>query len=140
MEFNMIKPINHDTNFLSQKAELATKADQSVVTDLLDTLEANSEDCVGMAANMIGVNKRIIVFSMGIMNVPMINPEITKKSGKYTTSEGCLSLIGERQITRFEKITVKYLDNNFHAHTQEFSEFIAQIIQHEIDHCNGILI
>ena len=136
----MIRPINRDTALLSQKAELATKDDHNVVTDLLDTLKANSENCVGMAANMIGINKRIIVFSMGIMNVPMINPTITSKSGEYSTSEGCLSLIGERATKRYKKITVKYLDNNFNEQTQEFSDFIAEIIQHEIDHCNGILI
>lgn len=136
----MIKPINHDINSLSQKSELATKADHNVVTDLLDTLKANSADCVGMAANMIGINKRIIVFSMGMMNVPMINPVITKKSHEYETSEGCLSLVGERQTKRYQNITVKYLDNNFQTHTQEFSDFVAQIIQHEIDHCNGVII
>lgn len=136
----MIKPINHDTTFLAQKAELATKNDHNVVTDLLDTLKANSETCVGMAANMIGVNKRIIVFSMGIMDVPMINPVITKKSGAFQTTEGCLSLVGERPTKRYKTITVKYLDSNFKSHTQEFTEFVAQIIQHEIDHCDGILI
>lgn len=136
----MIKPINHDTNFLSQKAELATKSDHDVVVDLLDTLKANSKDCVGMAANMIGINKRIIVFSMGIMDVAMINPTIIKKSGEYSTTEGCLSLIGQRQTKRYQNITVKYLDSNFQGHTQMFADFIAQIIQHEIDHCEGILI
>lgn len=136
----MIKPINRDTTFLAQKAELATPADHNVVTDLQDTLKANAENCVGMAANMIGVNKRIIVFSMGIMNVAMINPVITSKSGAYDTTEGCLSLIGERPTKRYKKITVKYLDSDFQQHTQEFSDFVAQIIQHEIDHCDGILI
>jgi len=136
----MIKPINHDTTFLAQKAELATKADHNVVTDLQDTLLANSEKCVGMAANMIGINKRIIVFAMGPMAVPMINPTIIDKSGAYTTSEGCLSLIGERQTKRYQNITVKYLDTNFKEQTQSFSDFIAQIIQHEVDHCNGVII
>lgn len=136
----MIKPINHDTTFLAQKAELANKSDYNVVTDLLDTLKANSEICVGMAANMIGVNKRIIVFSMGIMNVPMINPIITKKSDVYDTTEGCLSLVGERPTKRYKTITVKYLDSNWQEQTQHFTDFIAQIIQHEIDHCDGILI
>lgn len=136
----MIKPINHDTNFLSQKAELANKSDYQIITDLQDTLKANSENCVGMAANMIGFNKRIIVFSMGIMIVPMINPNIISKSGKYNTSEGCLSLVGERPTQRYKSITVKYLDDNFQSHTQTFTDFIAQIIQHEVDHCNGILI
>lgn len=136
----MIKQINHDTTFLSQKAELATKADQNVITDLQDTLKANTEVCVGMAANMIGVNKRIIVFSMGIMTVPMINPTIINKSDEYSTVEGCLSLVGERPTKRYQNITVKYFDKDFRERTQEFSDFIAEIIQHEIDHCDGILI
>ncbi|MFC6177394.1 peptide deformylase [Companilactobacillus huachuanensis] len=136
----MIRPINHDTTFLAQKAELATKNDYNVVTDLQDTLKANEKNCVGMAANMIGINKRIIIFSMGMMNVPMINPAIVNKSNEYTTSEGCLSLIGERSTQRYQNITVKYWDSNFQVHQQDFSDFIAQIIQHEIDHCNGILI
>ncbi len=136
----MIKSINHDTTFLAQKSQLATKDDLNVVQDLQDTLTANSEVCVGMAANMIGVNKRIIVFAMGTMAIPMINPTIISKSGEYDTSEGCLSLTGERPTKRFHKITVKYFDINFQEHTQEFTEFIAQIIQHEVDHCNGIII
>lgn len=136
----MIKPINHDQTFLAQKAQLATKDDSDVVKDLQDTLTANAKICVGMAANMIGVNKRIIIFSMGIMNVVMINPTIISKKNPYNTTEGCLSLVGERPTQRFEDITVKYLDTDFHEHTQEFSEFIAQIIQHEVDHCDGIII
>lgn len=136
----MIKQINHDLTFLSQKAQLATKADRNVVTDLQDTLKANAEICVGMAANMIGVNKRIIIFSMGIMNVVMINPTIISKSQPYDTKEGCLSLTGERPTKRYKNITVKYLDTDFQEHTQEFSDFIAEIIQHEIDHCEGIII
>lgn len=136
----MIKQINHDLTFLSQKAHLATKADRNVVTDLQDTLKANAEICVGMAANMIGVNKRIIIFSMGIMNVVMINPTIISKSQPYDTKEGCLSLTGERPTKRYKNITVKYLDTDFQEHTQEFSDFIAEIIQHEIDHCEGIII
>lgn len=136
----MIKQINHDLTFLSQKAQLATKADRNVVTDLQDTLKANAETCVGMAANMIGVNKRIIIFSMGIMNVVMINPIIISKSQPYDTKEGCLSLTGERPTKRYKNITVKYLDTDFQEHTQEFSDFIAEIIQHEIDHCEGIII
>jgi len=136
----MIKQINHDITLLSQKSQLATKDDLNVVKDLQDTLTANSKDCVGMAANMIGVNKRIIVFAMGPMAIPMINPTIISKSDAYDTSEGCLSLIGERKTKRYQNITVKYLDQDFKEHTQSFSDFIAQIIQHEIDHCNGIII
>jgi len=136
----MIKQINHDITLLSQKSQLATKDDLNVVKDLQDTLTANSKDCVGMAANMIGVNKRIIVFAMGPMAIPMINPTIISKSDAYDTSEGCLSLIGERETKRYQNITVKYFDQDFKEHTQSLSDFIAQIIQHEIDHCNGIII
>lgn len=136
----MIRPINHDQNFLQQKAQLATKDDLAIAQDLRDTLQANAENCVGMAANMIDENKRIIVFSLGMMAVVMINPTIISKSGSYSTSEGCLSLTGQRKATRFKKITVKYFDTDFNEHTQEFSDFVAEIIQHEIDHCDGILI
>lgn len=137
----MERPINHDILTLRQKAEKATAADLSVVRDLLDTLIANSDRCVGMAANMIGVNKRIIVISMGGMAVAMLNPRIVKKSREtYETEEGCLSLSGVRPVTRHQSITVRYKDMNFKAHTQEFSGYTAQIIQHEIDHCEGILI
>lgn len=136
----MIRPINHDQNFLQQKAQLATKKDLAIAQDLRDTLQANAENCVGMAANMIGENKRMIVFSLGMMAVVMVNPTIISKSGSYSTSEGCLSLEGQREATRFKKITVKYFDTDFNEHTQEFSDFVAEIIQHEIDHCDGILI
>ncbi|WP_125567487.1 peptide deformylase [Companilactobacillus insicii] len=136
----MIKPINRDTTLLSQKSTPATKQDINTVTDLLDTLEFHKEHCVGMAANMIGVNKRILVFELGTIPVPMINPVITKKSGKYTTEEGCLSLDGERSTVRYQNIEVKYLDKNFNSHTQRFNGFVAEIIQHEMDHFEGILV
>lgn len=136
----MIKPIMHDELFLAQKAEIATKNDGSIVTDLLDTLEANKEVCVGMAANMIGVNKRIIVCQFANLNVPFINPKITKKSGRYNVNEGCLSLTGERPAQRYDSITVDYLDKSFQPQTQKFSGWMAQIIQHEVDHCAGIII
>ncbi|MDA5388999.1 MULTISPECIES: peptide deformylase [Loigolactobacillus] len=136
----MIKQIMHDPNFLSKKAVLATKMDASVITDLRDTLKANEANCVGMAANMIGVNKRIIVCQMGAMAIPLVNPIITKKIGAFTTEEGCLSLSGERSTKRYKTIEVSYRDQNFVAHKQEFSGFIAQIIQHEVDHCEGVLI
>ncbi|ABJ68697.1 MULTISPECIES: peptide deformylase [Pediococcus] len=136
----MIKSVIHDQQILSQTSIPATKQDLSVVMDLMDTLKANSERCVGMAANMIGVHKRIIVVTMGMMNVPMINPVILKKGNPYTTEEGCLSLTGERSTTRYDEIEVQYLDLEFKKHTQEFKEFIAQIIQHEVDHCDGIII
>ena len=109
----MVRSIMKDIFFLSQKSELATKADDQVIQDLLDTLKANKEGCVGMAANMIGVKKRIIVISMGDMNIPMINPVIVNKSGQYETKEGCLSLIGVRKTNRFKEIEVEYFDSGF---------------------------
>ncbi|MFC6169853.1 peptide deformylase [Loigolactobacillus jiayinensis] len=136
----MNKPIMHDPTFLAQPAVPATKSDAAVITDLLDTLKANADRCVGMAANMIGVNKRIIVCQMGPLAVPMVNPVITKKSGLFTAEEGCLSLTGQRSTKRYKTITVNYADQNFQTHTQEFSGWVAQIIQHEVDHCAGILI
>jgi len=137
----MERPINRDVLTLRQKAEKATPADLPVARDLMDTLRANFDRCVGMAANMLGVNKRIIVIALGGMVVPMLNPRIVKKSKEtYDTEEGCLSLSGVRPVTRHQSITVRYEDMNFKVHTQEFSGFTAQIIQHEIDHCEGILI
>lgn len=136
----MIQPIMRDEMFLSQKSEAATNADLPVVQDLLDTLKANEERCVGMAANMIGKKRRIIVVNMGFMNVPMINPVIIKKSDQYETEESCLSLTGSRKTTRYQNIEVEYLDINFKKQKQSFSGWIAQIIQHEIDHCDGIII
>ena len=136
----MIKPIVRDVFFLNQRSEEATKTDLPVAQDLEDTLRANRERCVGMAANMIGFRKRIIIVSAGFANIVMINPVITEKSGAYETEEGCLSLPGERKTIRYNQITVKYLDKTFTAHTQTFSGYIAQIIQHECDHLEGILI
>lgn len=136
----MIKPVIHDQTRLVQKSTPATKADAATVTDLLDTLKANSENCVGMAANMIGSNLRIIVVDMGVFPVAMINPTITKQSGPYDTQEGCLSLTGERPSKRFQTIDVTFDNQNFQRQHQTFTGFVAQIIQHEIDHCNGILI
>ncbi len=136
----MIKNIVRDTFFLSQKAELATKKDSQVCLDLVDTLQANRDRCVGMAANMIGVKKRIIIVSMGYMNVVMINPQILQKSNPYETKEGCLSLSGERQTTRYQNIVVQYYDMQWKERKQSFVGYEAQIIQHEIDHCDGILI
>ncbi|WP_143461378.1 peptide deformylase [Levilactobacillus enshiensis] len=136
----MIKTVVHDQARLAQKSRPATKADAATVTDLLDTLKANSENCVGMAANMIGVNLRIIVVDMGVIPVAMINPVITKKTGAYATQEGCLSLPGERPTTRYQSIDVTFLNQSFQQQHQTFTGFVAQIIQHEIDHCNGIII
>ena len=129
-----------DVFFLNQKSEQATEADKHVIQDLLDTLKANEDGCVGMAANMIGVKKRIIVVSMGFANIPMINPVIVKKSGPYETEEGCLSLLGVRKTTRYKDIEVEFLDSGFKKQRQKYSGWIAQIIQHEVDHCDGIVI
>lgn len=136
----MIKPIMKDVFFLNQKSELATPQDIQVVQDLLDTLKANSAGCVGMAANMIGVRKRIIAVNMGGVNVPMINPVIVKKSGPYEAEEGCLSLSDVRKTTRYREIEVEYLDINFKKQRQKYMGWVAQIIQHEVDHCDGVLI
>ena len=136
----MIKPIVKDVLFLGEKSEPATKADLPVVEDLMDTLRANLDRCVGMAANMIGVKKCIIVFAIGDVIVPMLNPKIVKKEKGYTTEESCLSLIGSRETTRYETIVVEYLDKDFQKQKGTFTGFVAQIIQHEIDHCNGIII
>ncbi|WP_300350005.1 peptide deformylase [Clostridium sp.] len=136
----MIKPIVKDILFLKQKSEDATKEDISVIYDLEDTLKENLEYCVGMAANMIGVKKRILVFVLGNFIVPMVNPVILKKEKPYETEESCLSLTGFRKTKRYEKIEVEYLDRNFKKHKETFSGFTAQIIQHEIDHFEGIII
>lgn len=136
----MIKPIMKDVFFLQQKSEPATKADEQVVQDLLDTLKANEAGCVGMAANMIGVKKRIIVVNVGFMNIPMINPMIVKKSGAYEAEEGCLSLVGVRKTTRYREIEVEFWDASWKKQRQKYSGWIAQIIQHECDHLDGIII
>ena len=136
----MIKQIVKDPFFLQQKSEPATEADKQVIQDLLDTLRANQDRCVGMAANMIGVKKKIIVVAMGPFHFAMVNPEITKKSGEYQTEESCLSLEGVRPCTRYKEIEVDYLDQDFKPQHGKFKDFTAQIIQHEIDHFEGILI
>lgn len=136
----MIRPIMKNEAFLKQKSTEATTKDAAVITDLIDTLKANTEHCVGMAANMIGVKKCIIVFSLGPFIVPMVNPVITKKEKPFETEEGCLSLDGVRKTTRYETIEVAYQDQNFVEKKETFHGWTAQIIQHEIDHCNGILI
>ena len=136
----MVKKIVKGKQIFARKAQLATKADKQVVTDLMDTLRENREICVGMAANMIGVNKRIIAVNMGFINVAMLNPVIVKKSGAYETEEGCLSLDGVRKTTRYENIEVEFQDISFHKQRQKYSGWTAQIIQHEIDHCDGIII
>ena len=136
----MIKKIVRDPMFLQQKSELATEADKQVVVDLLDTLRANQDHCVGMAANMIGVKKRIIVVAMGPFHFAMVNPVITKRIGKYQTEESCLSLEGVRPCTRYKEIEVDYLDQDFKPQHGKYKDFTAQIIQHEVDHFEGILI
>ena len=136
----MIRPIVKDIMFLSRRSEPAVLSDLQIAKDLQDTLAAHRESCVGMAANMIGYSKDIIIVSLGFADLVMLNPEITRQSGPYETEEGCLSLNGVRKTRRYQRITVKYQDMQMKEHTQEFSGRTAQIIQHEIDHCNGILI
>lgn len=136
----MVKSIVKDIFFLNQKSEIATEKDLMVVENLLDTLKANEAGCVGLAANMIGVKKRIIAINMAGINVPMINPVILNKADQYDTEEGCLSLDGIRKTVRYEDIEVEYLDIKFRKQIKKYSGWIAQIIQHEIDHCDGIII
>ena len=136
----MVKEIMRDPFFLAQKSVPATKDDLQVGRDLMDTLKAHREGCVGMAANMIGVKKNIIIVNMGFIDVVMFNPIITSKSGPYQTEEGCLSLTGVRKTTRYQDIEVEYYDFAWKKQRQKFSGWTAQIAQHEIDHCNGIVI
>ena len=136
----MIMPIVRDVFFLEQKSEPATKQDLSVGQDLQDTLTANRDRCVGMAANMIGVKKRIIIVNVGFMDLVMYNPVIVKKDTPYETEEGCLSLDGVRKTTRYQNIEVEYLDSNWKKHRQKFSGWTAQIVQHEADHLEGRII
>ena len=136
----MIRPICKDAMFLAQKGVAATPDDASVIQDLKDTLAAHSDTCVGMAANMIGVGKRVIVVSVGPMIVVMVNPEIVKKTDSYAAEEGCLSLAGVRKAHRWRSIEVQWLDDAFKPCQQTFTGWTAQIIQHEVDHCNGVLI
>ena len=136
----MIQEICKDERFLAQKAEPATPADLPVAQDLIDTLTAHKDGCVGMAANMIGVNKRIIIFdNEGVYQV-MFNPVIVKQSGPYQTEEGCLSLTGRRQTKRWKSIKVQWQNETFQTRLKTFTGWTAEIIQHEIDHCDGILI
>lgn len=136
----MIKPIVKDIFFLRRKAETATREDIQVEIDLQDTLRANREACVGMAANMIGVNKRVIIVNMGFVDAVMFNPVLIKKDTPYETEEGCLSLTGVRKTTRYENIEVEYLDMNWKKQRQKLSGWTAQICQHELDHLEGIII
>ncbi len=137
----MVKELVHSPMFLAQKSEPATEADKQVITDLLDTLRAHSDTCVGMAANMIGVKKNIIVVSLGFMQIAMVNARIVSKKKPFKTEESCLSLFGgPRPCTRYEEIEVEYLDANFKPRKEKFTGWTAQIIQHELDHVDGVLI
>lgn len=137
----MVRELIHDPIFLAQRSELADIHDIETARDLLDTITAHKDSCVGMAANMIGVKKRIIVFNDGGEFVVMYNPEIIAKSGVYDTAEGCLSLIGEpRPVKRFRTIKVRFQNEKLKTFVKSYTGFAAQIIQHEVDHCDGILI
>ena len=136
----MIKQIIRDPIFLGIKSEEATKADMDVANDLKDTLMANRERCVGMAANMIGIRKRVIIANAGIGDIVMFNPVIVKKEGAFETEEGCLSLDGVRKTTRYQTIEVEFTDMSWKKQKQKYSGFLAQIIQHECDHLEGIVI
>ena len=137
----MIQPIVHDPLLLARKSAPATVDDLQTAQDLLDTLAAHKEECVGMAANMIGVLRNIIAFDCDGTYMVMLNPEIIAKSGEYETEEGCLSLLGgPRKTKRFQKIKVRYQNTALQTRLKTFTGWTAQIIQHEIDHCNGVLI
>ena len=136
----MVRPIMKDPIFLARSSQPAVPEDLSVARDLLDTLEAHKEGCVGMAANMIGVSKRIIAFDNEGKYMVMFNPEIVKCAGQYETEEGCLSLEGVRKTKRFQSIKVQYQNEAFQTRFKTFTGWTAQIIQHEMDHCNGVLI
>ena len=137
----MIRPLVHDPLLLARKSGEATREDLQTAQDLLDTLNAHREECVGMAANMIGVTKRVIVFDCEGQPMLMLNPELLSASGPYETEEGCLSLLGgPRKTKRFQKIKVRWQNEQLQTRIKTFTGWTAQIIQHEIDHCNGVLI
>ena len=137
----MIKELVHAPFFLGLKSEPATKEDLQVAQDLLDTLIAHKDGCVGMAVNMIGVRKRIIIFDNDGTYMTMLNPEIIEKSGPYETEEGCLSLLGgPRKCKRYQTIKVRWQTTKFQTRMRTFTGWTAEIIQHEVDHCNGVLI
>ena len=136
----MVRQIVRDPIFLSRRSETASPADKGIALDLLETLAANSDKCVGMAANMIGEAKRIIVFMDGRVPRVMFNPEIVHAEGEFETEEGCLSLTGTRHTKRYSRIRVRYQDERFARRVREYSGWTAQIIQHEVDHCSGVLI
>ena len=136
----MVREICKDEAFLAQKAEPATADDLVVAQDLLETLTAHKDGCVGMAANMIGANKRIIAFDTEGAYMVMFNPVIVKQSGIYEAEEGCLSLTGTRKTKRFQTIKVQWQNEKFQTRLKTFTGWTAEIIQHEIDHCEGIII
>lgn len=136
----MVREIMKDPFFLGQKSEPATKEDVTIGRDLMDTLQAHRDGCVGMAANMIGIRKSIIIVNMGIMDMVMFNPRILSAKNPFETEEGCLSLTGVRKTTRYEEIEVEFRDMDWKLQRRAFTGWTAQIIQHEVDHCNGIVI
>ena len=136
----MVRPLMTDAVFLAQKAQPATAQDASIADDLLDTLKAHADGCVGMAANMIGVNRAAIIVNMGFNNIVMFNPKLLSCSGEYETEEGCISLSGVRKTKRYRDIEIEYIDMNWQKKKIRLSGFYAQIAQHELDHLNGILI
>ena len=139
-ENRMKRPIIHDPLFLALPSETATEQDRYIINDLKDTLMAHRDRCAGMAANMIGERKRIIAFYNGPLMMIMINPQITKKTGEYQAEEGCLSLAGVKKTKRWQEITVCYRDEKFNLQIANFTGFTAEVIQHECDHCDGVLI
>lgn len=136
----MVRPIVRDILFLKRKSTAASRADAQVIADLKDTLKAHRGKCVGMAANMIGVAKRIIIVDSGLGYIVMINPVITDRQDAFDTEEGCLSLEGVRRTVRYGRIKVRYLGEDFKPRQAEYSGFTAQVIQHECDHLDGIII
>ena len=137
----MVKELVHDPILLARKSQPAGREDMQVVEDLMDTFAAHRKICVGMAANMIGIHKNIIIFDNDGVPMVMLNPEIIKREGAYTAKEGCLSLLGgPRETVRYQKIKVRYETREFQTRLKTFTGWTAQIIQHEVDHCNGVLI
>ncbi|MDO5000597.1 MAG: peptide deformylase [Bacteroidales bacterium] len=136
----MIRPVVRDVLFLSRKSEPVTERDRPLGSDLRDTLQANRDRCVGMAANMIGVNRRAIIVNIGFADVVMFNPVLLARDTPYEAEEGCLSLDGTRRTTRWKNIEIEYFDEGWKPRRQRFSGWIAQIIQHEMDHLEGVII
>lgn len=136
----MVRDIIHDTDILSQKSEKATEDDAGIVQDLLDTFEANADTAVCLAANQIGELKRIIVVNDAGTTRVMVNPMIIDKKQPYFPTEECLSIEGQKTVRRYKRIKVRYLDADFKLHTDKFDEYVAEVIQHAVDHCNGVLV